>query len=46
MTPRNPYVPAAKSRKAGKIKSVKDKRLTGKNQQRELLKEREQDKEK
>ena len=36
---RNPYAIPAKARKAGKIKSAKDKRRNNKNKQRELLKE-------
>lgn len=39
--PRNPFAPLAKKRKAGKIKSRKDKRKNGKNKQREILKENE-----
>lgn len=36
---RNPYTIPAKSRKAGKMRPKKDKRKTGKNKQREILKE-------
>jgi hypothetical protein len=38
-TPRNPYIPLAKRRKAGQQKSKDAKRQNGKNQQQELLRE-------
>jgi hypothetical protein len=36
---RNPFAINAKKRKAGKIRSKKEKRQNGKNEQQELLKE-------
>jgi hypothetical protein len=38
---RNPFVVAAKSRKGGAMRSKKDKRKSGKNKRREILKEAE-----
>ena len=40
-TERNPYALPAKHRKAGKMRPKKSKRSTGKNKQREILKEAE-----
>lgn len=36
---RNPYALHAKKRRAGKMRSKKDKRKSGKNEEREVLKE-------
>ena len=41
MTERNPYTIPAKKRKAGKMRSKKNRRKSGKNKQTELLKEAE-----
>jgi hypothetical protein len=41
-TPRNPYAVLAKKRKAGEIRSKKEKRKNGKNKQKEYLSEKEE----